>query len=55
MPYISIIFQPHHKEEGHESSEEGSEGDAEVAEETAQGAQAEHRYQGLGGYPSKIN
>ncbi|KAK1332765.1 hypothetical protein QTO34_006295 [Cnephaeus nilssonii] len=35
--------EPHHKEEGHESSEEGSEGDVEVAEEIAQGAQAEHR------------
>lgn len=55
MPYISIIFQPHHKEEGHESSEEGSEGHVEVAEEIAEGAQAELRYQGLRGYQSKIN
>nr|KAF6301386.1 nephrocystin 1 [Pipistrellus kuhlii] len=36
-------LEPHHKEEGHESSEEDSEGDVEVAEEAAQGAQAEHR------------
>lgn len=54
MPYVFLIFQPHHKEEGHESCEEGSEGD-EVAEERAEGAQVEHRYQGLRGYQSKID
>ncbi|XP_070285840.1 nephrocystin-1-like [Myotis yumanensis] len=36
-------LEPHHKEEDHESGEEGSEGDVEVAEERAEGAQVEHR------------
>ncbi|XP_036158148.1 nephrocystin-1 isoform X2 [Myotis myotis] len=36
-------LEPHHQEEGHESCEEGSEGDVEVAEDRAEGAQVEHR------------
>lgn len=53
-PHISITFQPCHKE-GPESSEEGSEGDVALRDETAEGTEVKQRYKGLREYQSQIN